>query len=110
MYLFIYLNVGHAKRKKGISLDSQMENHSKKNPVPCWEQEEEEYINFKLIWFFKQAYDSLFLSIVHMNCLHEAGKTHILISSDVATSENWGFYKIKVLKNGRRSRQLVQLA
>lgn len=30
LFFFFFLHVGHAKRKKDISLDSQMENHSKK--------------------------------------------------------------------------------
>lgn len=46
-YLFIYLKVGHAKKGKEVSLDSQMENPSRK-PVPCREQKEKECIHFKL--------------------------------------------------------------
>lgn len=74
IYLFIYLNVGHAKKWKDVSLDSLMENSSKKT-IPCWEQKEEECINFKLTWFL--AYDSPVLTVVHMNCLLHQNK-HLL--------------------------------
>lgn len=46
-FFFFLLNVGHTKTRKDVSLDSQVENPSRK-PVPCQEQNEEECINFKL--------------------------------------------------------------